>query len=56
MNEPAQPIPPVLFAIIAAAIHAAFGPNLTVITIIPISDQDWAREGRRDIFTSHRIR
>lgn len=50
------PIPPVLLAVIAAAIHATYGTKLRIVTVAPIQDIDWAREGRRDIFTSHRLR
>lgn len=52
----AAPVPPVILAVIAAAIHASYGSNLRIVTVVPMQDPDWAREGRRDIFTSHRIR
>jgi hypothetical protein len=52
----ATTVPAVIFAVIAAAIHATYGTNLRIVTIAPIQDPDWAREGRRDIFSSHRIR
>ncbi len=55
-TAPNHQVPPVLMAIIAAAIHASYGSNLRVVTIIPLQEQDWAREGRRDIFSSHRLR
>jgi hypothetical protein len=50
------PLPPHLLAIIAASIHATFAGKVRIVAVIPIFDADWAREGRRDIFTSHRIR
>ena len=51
------PVPPTLLTIIiAAAIHAAYGPNLRIVTIAPVHDVEWAREGRRDIFSSRRLR
>ncbi len=54
-TEPAK-LPPALFALIAAAIHVAHGSQMRIVTIIPLQEQDWAREGRRDIFSSHRLR
>lgn len=54
-NSPVT-VPPVILAVIAAAIHASYGSNLRIVTVVPMQDPDWAREGRRDIFTSHRIR
>lgn len=56
MNPPADTIPPLIRAIIAAAIHASYGPSLRVVAVVRVADLDWAREGRRDIFTSHRLR
>ncbi len=55
-TAPNQPVPPLLMAVITAAIHASYGSTLRVVTIIPLQEQDWAREGRRDIFSSHRLR
>jgi hypothetical protein len=59
-NTPSSPdattVPALIFAVIAAAIHATCGTNLRIVTISPVQDPDWAREGRRDIFSSHRIR
>lgn len=55
-STPATQVPPVLMAVIAAAIHATYGKNLRIVTVSPVQDPDWAREGRRDIFSSHRIR
>lgn len=46
----------VLAALIAAAVHVALdGIPHRVVHIEPIS-VGWAREGRRDIFSSHRVR
>lgn len=56
MNATESSIPPLLFAIIAAAVHSTHGASMRIVTIIPMGDHDWAREGRRDIFTSHRLR
>ncbi len=52
----AAPVPPLILAVIAAAIHASYGTNLHIVAVSPIQDPDWAREGRREIFSSHRIR
>jgi hypothetical protein len=47
-----------LLAVIAAAVHAVCGQRLRVVavTLATSPDSDWAREGRRDIFSSHRLR
>lgn len=46
----------VLAAVIAAAVHVALeGQPHRVIHIEPVS-VGWAREGRREIFSSHRVR
>lgn len=48
--------PPHLAALIAAAVHVALeGQPHRVIHIEPVS-VGWAREGRREIFSSHRVR
>lgn len=54
----ATPVEPaVIHAIIAAAVHCAFEGRVRVVSVQPShSDPSWAREGRRDIFSSHRIR
>lgn len=51
-------LPLEVVAAIAAAVHFTFGRNARVRGVIPISSQtvDWAREGRRQIFESHRVR
>ncbi len=49
--------PEVIHAIIAAAVHTIFEGRARVVAVNPLhSDPSWAREGRRDIFSSHRIR
>lgn len=53
---PNPPVPPLVLTIIAAAIHATYGASAHIVTIAPLNDAEWAREGRRDIFSSHRIR
>jgi hypothetical protein len=54
----ATPVEPdVVHAIIAAAVHCVFEGRARVVSVNPLhSDPSWAREGRRDIFSSHRIR
>ena len=48
--------PPALAAVIAAAVHVALeGQPHRVIHIEP-AGVGWAREGRREIFSSHRVR
>lgn len=51
-----ETVPALLFAIIAAAIHATYGAHYHIVALAPVQDPDWAREGRRAIFSSHRIR
>lgn len=52
-----SPEPEALHAIIAAAVHTVFEGRARVVSVNPVhSDPSWAREGRRDIFSSHRIR
>ena len=55
-NENTLSLPPHLLAVITAAIHAAYSGSLRIVAVIPVPDADWAREGRRDIFSSHRLR
>lgn len=49
---------PETVAVIAAAVHMALGEQRHVIRGIETvgTDPDWAREGRREIFSSHRVR
>jgi Na+-transporting methylmalonyl-CoA/oxaloacetate decarboxylase gamma subunit len=51
----ASPEPAVLVAI-AAAVHAVGGARTRVISVTAAETGDWAREGRRQIFSSHKIR
>ncbi len=44
-------------AVIAAAVHMTLGPRFRIHSIAPVSENlDWAREGRRTIFASHKTR
>lgn len=56
----AAPIPPELIAVISAAVHVATaGRPHRIASIVPApleSELDWAREGRRTIFASHKTR
>lgn len=59
MNDaPASaPVPPAILAVIAAAIHCALAGRGRVIAVSTVLiDPDWAREGRRHIFSSHKVR
>lgn len=48
---------PVIGAVIAAAVHHSLEGRHRVLSITPLATPaDWSREGRRDIFTSHRVR
>ncbi len=57
---PADHIPPELLAVISAAVHVATaGRPHRIAAIVPApleSELDWAREGRRTIFASHKTR
>jgi Na+-transporting methylmalonyl-CoA/oxaloacetate decarboxylase gamma subunit len=49
--------PQLVQAIIAASVHCMFEGRARVVSVEPVhADTAWAREGRRDIFASHRIR
>ena len=47
---------PRCIAVIAAAIHCVMGDREHRIVSISSSDSKWAAEGRRQIFSSHRVR
>lgn len=48
---------PAVLAAIAAAVHVTLGNRARVLSVSPVRvDGDWAREGRRQIFASHRVR
>jgi hypothetical protein len=51
-----EPLPPALYAVIVAAVHIACGGPNRILSLCRAPDADWAREGRRDIFVSHRVR
>lgn len=53
----ADEIPPEHLAVITASIHHLFGGSARIRRIEPdLAHAAWAREGRRDIFSSHRVR
>ncbi|MEM8549820.1 MAG: OadG family transporter subunit [Verrucomicrobiota bacterium] len=45
-----------LVAIIAAAVHATLGEPHEILSITSVTDRQWASEGRREIFRSHKVR
>ncbi len=49
---------PEITAVIAAAVHMVCGPRHRIHAIAPVVPEhlDWAREGRRHIFASHKTR
>lgn len=49
-------LPPELVAAVAAAVHIVCGAQARIQAIVPVAAQDWAQEGRRQIFASHQIR
>ncbi len=56
---PAAPgtIPETDLVLIAAAVHATFGPSARIIALSPRPEaRDWAVEGRRAIFATHKVR
>lgn len=44
-----------LIAVIASAVFYVAGRSARIVSVTPV-DADWAREGRRQIFSSHNIR
>ncbi len=56
---PAVPagLPPELVAVIAATVQVSLEGPYRIQAIVPVNTgQDWAHEGRRQIFASHQIR
>lgn len=47
---------PALMAVIAAAVHTAIGDRPHRVVSIRSAGPGWAQEGRRQIFSSHRVR
>ncbi|HKK78251.1 MAG TPA: OadG family transporter subunit [Phaeodactylibacter sp.] len=47
---------PALMAVIAAAVHSAIGDRPHRVVSIRSAGPGWAQEGRRQIFSSHRVR
>lgn len=55
--ESTSALGPELIAVIAAAVHATVGPRHRIHAVTPAEPPvDWAREGRRQIFASHKVR
>jgi hypothetical protein len=51
-----EEVPPQVRAAIAAAIFATLGHSHRIVTISPAQSLLWSREGRRQVFDSHRFR
>ena len=52
-----EAISPEIFAVIAAAIQVTLSGRFRIQTITPVEHpRDWAQEGRRQIFASHKVR
>jgi hypothetical protein len=50
-------IPATDLVLIAAAVHATLGPRARIISLSPRPEaRDWAAEGRRAIFATHKVR
>jgi Na+-transporting methylmalonyl-CoA/oxaloacetate decarboxylase gamma subunit len=47
---------PALLAVIAAAVHTVMGDRAHRVVSVRSSGPGWAQEGRRQIFSSHRVR
>jgi Na+-transporting methylmalonyl-CoA/oxaloacetate decarboxylase gamma subunit len=64
LPAPAAPPPPVSsdtppghLVVIAAAVHATLGARARIVALAPHPDaQDWAAEGRRQIFSTRKAR
>lgn len=59
-NAAAEPVAdeddPVLLAVITAAVHSVIGDRAHRIVAVRPGGPGWAQEGRRQIFSSHRVR
>lgn len=53
---PMPGVAPETAAVIIAAVHATLGKSARVAQIVPIMTNTWARDGRRQIFSSHQPR
>lgn len=55
---PAAPagLTPELIVAVTAAVHHVLGDRVRISAIVPMSSNSWAREGRRQIFSSHQPR
>jgi hypothetical protein len=52
-----EPDPQLVRALIAATVHCMFEGKARIVAVNTAHpDTSWAREGRRDIFSSHRVR
>lgn len=49
-------VTPETTAVIIAAVHATLGKSARIAQIVPIMTNTWARDGRRQIFSSHQPR
>jgi len=47
---------PALLAVVAAAIHTVMGDRAHRVVSVRTAGPGWAQEGRRQIFSSHRVR
>jgi hypothetical protein len=56
--EDPEPVPPEVVAVISAAIHVTLREPARILSIktAPTTGAHWAAEGRREIFSSHRVR
>lgn len=52
----ADPLDPALVVAITAAVHATLRAPCRIHAIVPVTGQDWAQEGRRQLFSSHQVR
>lgn len=48
--------PPEILAVIAAAIHVTLHDPVRIVSVRQVPTRNWAAEGRRQIFGSHRVR
>jgi len=47
---------PALLAVVAAAVHTVIGDRAHRVVSVRTAGPGWAQEGRRQIFSSHRVR
>ena len=56
VTEAPDEIPADVYAAIVAAVHYTLGQESHLVSVTPAESMMWSREGRRNIFNSHKFR